>query len=149
VEPGVLDVQSWDWLQQDLERLLDQTQPRARQRLSPEAFELRFLSTTVEFLELDAEATKAFENAVDEALDKVDGAREHMLLRQAENEPDPDQTDEMLEWHQIWEEFGKAQLQAAGYLLAVLDARPRHQLLREKIMKWLLRLDYGIGTATR
>ena len=149
LEPGVLDVQAWDWLQQDLERMLDETKAHAPHRLSPEAFEAKFLGATVEFLEIDAEATKTFQTAVNKALDEIDRARADMLRRKAKIEPDLDETRALLESRAGWEEYGKAQHHAARHPLAVLQARPRHQLLRETMLKWLLRLDYGMNTAAQ
>ena len=148
-EPGVLDVQAWDWLQQDLERIVDQTRARARQRLSPEAFMAKFRGATVEFLELDDEATQAFESAVYEALEEIGSARAHMLRRQPQTEPDLDEAVAMGRNRAAWKDFGEAQRRAQRHPLAVLDERPRHQLLREDILKWLLRLDYGNRAAAR
>ena len=148
-EPGVLDVQAWDWLQQDLERIVDQTRAKARQRLSPEAFKAKFLGATVEFLELDDEATHAFESAVYEALEEIDSARAHMLRQQAHTEPGLDEAVAMGRRRAAWKDFTEAQRHAERHPLAVLDKRPRHQLLREEILKWLLRLDYGSRAAAR
>lgn len=148
-EPGVLDVQAWDWLQQDLELIVDQTRAKARQRLSPEAFMAKFRGATVEFLELDDEATRAFESAVYEALEEIGSARAHMLRRQPQTEPDLDEAVAMGRNRAAWKDFGEAQRHAQRHPLAVLDERPRHQLLREDILKWLLRLDYGNRAAAR
>ena len=148
-EPGVLDVQAWDWLQQDLERIIDQTRAKARQRLSPEAFKAKFLGATVEFLALDDESTHAFESAVYQALEEIDGAREHMLRQQAQTTPDLDEAVAIGRRRAAWEDFGAAQRHAARHPLAVLHERPRHQLLREDMLKWLLRLDYGSRAAAR
>jgi hypothetical protein len=149
VEPGVLDVQAWDWLQQDLERIIDQTKAHTHNRLSPEAFEAKFVDATTEFLDIDAETTRTFRSAVNKALDEIQAARHEMLRRKAKLEPDLDETNAMLESRAGWKEYSKAQRHAVRHPLAVLEARGRHQLLREKMLMWLLRLDYGIGTATR
>ncbi len=148
-EPGVLDVQAWDWLQQDLERIVDQTRAKARQRLSPEAFKAKFLGATVEFLEFDDEATHAFESAVYKALEEIDGAREHVLRQPAQTEPGLDETVAMGRRRAAWKDFGEAQRHTKRHPLAVLDERPRHELLREDLLKWLLRLDYGSRAAAR
>ncbi len=148
-EPGVLDVQAWDWLQQDLERIVDQTRAKARQRLSSEVLKAKFLGATVEFLELDDEATDAFESAVYKALEEIDSARERMRRQQAHTEPGLDAAVAMGRRRAAWKDFGGAQRHAKRHPLAVLDERPRHQLLREDILKWLLRLDYGSRAAAR
>ena len=147
LEPGVLDVQAWDWLQQDLVRMLDQTPANAAERLSPEAFEAKFLGATVEFLEIDAEEAEIFQTAVDQALGEIEGAREEMLRRKPELEPGLDEAVAMNASQAGWEEYARAQRDAVRHPLAVLQERPRHQLLREDMLKWLLRLAYGMGAA--
>ncbi len=147
LEPGVLDVQAWDWLQQDLDRMLDQTREKARNRLSPEAFKSKFIGATAEFLEIDAEATSTFEAAVTKALTEIDVARTDMLRRKSRTESEPDETAAMLASRAGWAEYGQAQRRAVRHPLAVLQARPRHELLRETMLKWLLRLDYGMSAA--
>jgi hypothetical protein len=149
IEPGVLDVQAWDWLQQDLEQMIDQTKAHARDRLSPEAFEARYVDATVEYLEIDTVTARTLQSAVNEALAEIDGARVNMPRRKDELAPYPNETDAMRASRDAWQAYGKAQRHAVRYPLAVLDPRPRHQLLREKMLQWLLRLDYGIGAAAR
>ena len=149
LEPGVHDVQAWDWLQQDLERMLDLTAERAHNRLTREEFEAKYLGATAEFLEIDTQTTTTFETAVNKALDEIAGARATMLLRKPKSEPDLDETAAMLASRAGWAEFGKAQRHAVRHPLAVLEARPRHQLLRETMLKWLLRLEYGMGAASQ
>jgi len=147
LEPGVLDVQAWDWLQQDLDRMLDQTREKARNRLSPEAFKAKFIGATAEFLDIDAEATSTFEAAVNKAITEIDQARTDMLRQKPRTEPDPDEKAAMLASRAGWAEYGQAQHRAVRHPLAVLQARPRHELLRETMLKWLLRLDYGMSAA--
>jgi hypothetical protein len=148
LEPGVLDVQAWDWLQQDLERMLGLATTPARNRLSPEAFEAKYLGATVEFLEIDAEGSRTFQTAVGKALDEIEGARANMLRRKPESEPGLDETAAMLSSRASWEQYREAQSHAMRHPLALLQERPRHQLLRETMLKWLLRLDYGMGAAS-
>jgi hypothetical protein len=143
LEPGVLDVQAWDWLQQDLARMLRETETHTSIPRSPKAFEAKFLGATVEFLEIDAEETEAFQTAVNKALNEIGGARTDILRRTAAVAPDFDETDAMLNSRAGWEEYGKAQRHALRHPLAVLQERPRHQLLREEMLKWLLNLHYG------
>jgi ABC-type nitrate/sulfonate/bicarbonate transport system substrate-binding protein len=143
----VLDVQAWDWLQQDLKRMLDQTREKARNRLSPEAFKAKFIGATAEFLEIDAEATSTFEAAVNKAITEIDQARTDMLRQKTNSESEPDETAAMLASRAGWAEYGQAQRRAVRHPLAVLQARPRHELLRETMLKWLLRLNYGMGAA--
>jgi hypothetical protein len=143
LEPSVLDVQAWDWLQQDLVRMLDEARAHSPDRLSPKAFEEKFLGATVEFLEFDAEETKTFQTAVDKALDEIGEARADMLHRQVD--PDVDETAAMLASRARWEAYTRAQRRAARYPIAALQPRPRHQLLREGMLTWLLRLNYGVA----
>lgn len=153
LEPGVLDVQAWDWLQQDLDRMLDQTRKTARNRLSAEAFKAKFIGATAEFLEIDAEATSTFEAAVNKAITEIDTARADMkvgkdkLQKKQEGGSDPDENAAMVASRAGWVEYGEAQHRAVSHPLAALQARPRHELLRESMLKWLLRLDYGMSAA--
>ncbi len=148
LEPGVLDVQAWDWLQQDLSRMLDLTTAPAHRRLSVEAFETKYLGATVEFLQIDAEGTKTFQIAVNKALAEIEGARASML-RQRPSEVDLDDAAAMRRSQTMWEEYRKAQNHATRYPLAQLEERPRHELLREAILRWLLRLDFGMEAAAK
>jgi hypothetical protein len=145
----VLDVQAWDWLQQDLDRMLDEITAHATHRLSPKAFEVKFVGATVEYLEIDAKTTQSFQVAVNAALDEIDGARADMLRGSQMREPGLDETAALRDSRARWEAYGEAQRHAARHPLAVLEARPRHELLREKMLKWLLRLNYGMAAAAR
>ncbi len=147
LEPGVLDVQAWDWLQQDLDRMLDQTRKNARNRLSAEAFKAKFIGATAEFLEMNAEATSTFEAAVNKAVTEIDQARTDILRQKSSTEPGPGEKAAMVAPREGWVEYGQAQHRAVRHPLAALQARPRHQLLRESMLKWLLRLDYGMSAA--
>ena len=149
IEPGVLDVQAWDWLQQDLEQMIDQTKAHTRDRLSPEAFESRYVGATVEYLEIDTVTARTLQSAVNEALAEIDGARAKMQQRKDELAPHPNETDAMRASRDAWQAYGKAQRHAVRHPLAVLEPQPRQQLLRENMLRWLLRLDYGIGAAAR
>jgi hypothetical protein len=150
LEPSVLDVQAWDWLQQDLDRLFDETAaPRARQRTSPEAFEEKFVHVTAEFLEIDPVETDTFKIAVTRALEEIQQARSRLLLGTVNAELDLDESAAMLASRALWVEYGEAQRHAARHPLAVLQAQPRHELLREDMLKWLLRLAYGIGEVAK
>jgi hypothetical protein len=145
----VLDVQAWDWLQQDLEQTLDEAAARVTHRLSPEAFEAKFVGATVEYLQLDDETTQSFQVAVNRALDEIDGARAEMLRGKRRKEPGLDESTALRESRASWEVYGKAQRHAVRHPLAVLEARPRHELLREEMLRWLLRLDYGMTAAAQ
>ena len=149
LEPGVLDVQAWDWLQMDLERMLVLTNAPAYERLSPDAFEQKYLSATTEFLEIDAEASEAFRIAVGKAIDELRIARTSMLGRSSNSEPGVDATAAMHESRTHWTEYRKAQSHATRHPLALLQELPRHELLREKILKWLLRFEYGMQAAAK
>jgi hypothetical protein len=149
IEPGVLDVQAWDWLQQDLEKMIDRTKAHARDRLSPEAFEAKYVGSTVEYLEIDTATARTLQRAVNKALAEIDGARVNMQRRKDELAPHPNETDAMRASRDAWHAYGKAQRHAVRHPLAVLEPQPRQQLLRENMLRWLLRLDYGMGAAAR
>jgi len=150
LEPGVLDVQAWDWLQQDLNRMLDLTTAPPPNHLSSMVFEERYLGATVEYLDVDAEEGRIFEVAVGKALDELAGARDDMLRqapKQAPSGSNVDETAAMLESRASWTAYRKAQSHAARHPLDLLQELPRHELLRETMLKWLLRLEYGIEAA--
>jgi len=149
LEPGVLDVQAWDWLQMDLDRLLDLTNSTAYQRLAPKAFEAKYLGATVEFLEIDADIGEAFQVAVGKALVGLDAARQGFFQKQTKYESPIDEESAMLRSRANWEEYRKAQSHALLLPLALLEELPRHELLRETMLRWLLRLNYGIEAAAK
>ncbi len=147
LEPGVLDVQAWDWLTQDLDRMLDLITAHGSNRLSPEAFEAKFVDATAKFLEFDADETEVFQAAVKRALDEIEAARAEMLRQKSTAKPDRDETTAMLASRASWGVYSEAQHHAVRYPLGVLQQRPRHELLREGMLKWLLRLKFGMGAA--
>jgi hypothetical protein len=149
LEPSVLDVQAWDWLQQYLGRLVDEIGAPSRNRPSAKAFEANFVRATTEFLESDSEETDAFQIAVIQALEEIEQARARMLQGKSQAELDLDETAAMLASRARWVEYREAQRHAARHTLAVLQAQPRHELLREHMLKWLLRLAYGIGEVAK
>jgi len=149
VEPGVLDVQAWDWLQQDLERLVDDTSTPTRQRLSAGNFQTRYVDATITYLELDAQGMAGFRQAVAEALGEIGEARRAMLSSRSGSTSELALTDSMVDSQTRSDAYGRAQRHAARLPLVVLESRPRHQLLREQMLKWLLSLDYGISAASR
>ncbi|NQY92239.1 MAG: hypothetical protein HRT46_11380 [Deltaproteobacteria bacterium] len=69
------------------------------------------------------------------------------LQKKQKGGSDPDEKAAMLASRAGWAEYGQAQRRAMRHPLAALQARPRHQLLRETMLKWLLRLDYGMSAA--
>ncbi len=87
--------------------------------------------------------------AVYKALEEIGSARERMLRQQAQTEPGLDEAVAMGRRRAAWKDFGEAQRHAERHPRAVLDEQPRHQLLREDILTWLLRLDYGSRAAAR
>lgn len=149
VEPGVLDVQAWDWLQQDLGKMVDDTETQARQRLSPGSFQTRYVDATITYLELDEGTMAVFRRTVAEALGEIGDARRVMLSSRFGSEPGLAMTDSMANSQARSDRYARAQRHAARLPLAVLESRPRHQLLREQMLKWLLGLDYGISAASR
>ena len=137
--------------------MLDRTTAPPPNHLSSKVFEERYLGATVEYLEVDAEDGRIFEVAVGKALDELAGARDDMLRQaptqaptqapQTPSESNIDETAAMLESRASWTAYRKAQSHAARHPLDLLQELPRHELLRETMLKWLLRLEYGIEAA--
>ena len=80
---------------------------------------------------------------------EINAARDAMTLAQSTIDPALDASAATRERRTSWREFGDAQRHAVRHLTAELQARPRHQLLQEGVMKWALRLDYGVRAAAR
>ncbi len=148
-EPGVKDVQEWDWLQQDLEQFLALTDRDARGRLAPDPFRTEYIGATIEFLELDDEDARRFGSSVDLALADIASARQKMEAPPVAGEHADQHPHPLARSAARWDAFRGAQREAVRHVLDALDEKPRHRLLRDGGLKWLLRLDYGLRAAAR
>jgi hypothetical protein len=135
---GFTDTQEFDLLWKDL-RVLEQ---RAK-GFGPDAYKARFLARTVAFLQLDDPGAKRFTRAVDLALQDLDDARARAAKEAAEEPYDPDKTETVTSARASWTDYQKAQRASIARILALLDARPRHQMFKNDCLKWALQLDYG------
>ncbi len=130
-------------------------QKRAK-KLGPEAFKEEYLTLMIEFLTLEESEEKVFRSAVDQALVTLSQARTRMLKKQAQAlAADSGNADTSTTWsgeskkslearHDAWEVLRKEQMVASDLLLPALGQKPRHQLLVERRLDFLLRLEYSI-----
>ena len=148
-EPTVEDVQHWDWLEVDLDRLIDEARPRARKRLDAGEFTKEYFKVSLEYLKLDEDDRKRFETAVQAGLTAIDDARKKMEDVRAATRYDEAQPDSIQVWKDTQAEFLARQKTAANSLVESLPARPRTTLMREQALTWLVRYDFGIRHANR
>ncbi len=148
-EPNADDAQQWHWLQQDLDRMIDNTRPKARKRLAPEAFRDEYLAATVKYLQLEDDERTKFEAAAAGALTSIDEARTAMQTAQEDTPYDEDDPDSIEAWKDAQATFKDQQNEAAEQLLAAIPERGRTTLLREEALRWVVRYDFGMQHAGR
>ncbi len=133
-----VDAQDFDQLFQDLAKL--QTKAGG---LGAVDFKLRAIDRTAEYLDLPPDARIRFAQAVDRALGEIDDARTDLRkanARAIELEA-PQQARLRRENQETWQAEAR---RASDRLLSVLDPEPRHRLLAEKRLEWLMRVDHSV-----
>ncbi len=148
-EPTSDDAQHWEWLEQDLELLIDQTRPKARKRLEAGEFEKRYLKASIEHLRLAPDEQVAFEKAAHKGLAAIDEARTQMQDAQQDSPYDENDGESVRAWRDIQQAFDDQQREAAAELAGALPRRRRTTMMRENTARWLIRLDFGIQHANR
>lgn len=133
-EPTVEDVQHWDWLEVDLDRLIDEARPRARKRLDAGEFTKEYFKVSLEYLKLDEDDRKRFETAVQAGLTAIDDARKKMDDVRASTKYDEAKPDSTQVWQDTQAEFLARQKKAANGLVQSLPARRRTTLMREQAL---------------
>jgi len=142
--PTTADVQSLDQLWREIDKL----QKQAAELGEPE-FTTQAVRLTTDFLELDEDDADDFRTTVDAALLELDAARENMRLANVEILSLPEGDEATLLRRDSWARWQEEQRAAADGLLAALSAGPRHRMLAEERLIWLLRLDYSIQAARK
>jgi len=131
---------------QAVERLWDDL--RALQskavELGPEQYLKSVVASTVGFLGLEGDAAEQFGAGVDEGLRALHSAREAMERLHAETDAEPLSSESIAARREAWSAWQADQGAAADHLLPALEPTARHNLLAEKRLFWLLRLDYGL-----
>lgn len=148
------EIQQFDIMWSDLEGL-----QREAKALGAEVFEARYLARSLEYLQLDEDAEARFGAALEDALAELTAAR--LRLQQAEARAlqagappppagtlmaDPAATALRREAFVQWQE---EQREASDAILGALLDTPRHRLLAERRLDWLLQLDYSRRTRAR
>ena len=106
-------------------------------------FRVRAVARTVEYLGLDPEERIRFVAVVEAALADVAAARARVEETSRETAADPLAPASVAARRDAWEVWQREQADASDRLLEVLEAKPRHRLLAEQRLLWLLKLDYG------
>ncbi len=148
-EPTVEDVQQWTWLRDDLNRLIDNTRPKSRRRVEPEEFKKRYMTASLEYLQLDREELDQFETAVKSSLKTIVEARAIMQTDQSKIRYDEEDTNSITAWRKTQKTFLEQQEKAAEAIVASLPERRRTTLMREQALRWIVRYDFGIQHASR
>jgi hypothetical protein len=137
--PTTVEVQEVERLWDDLGAL----QVEAAE-LGPDQYLRSVVARTAEFLDLDEDAAERFGAGVDEGLRALLSAREAMERAQAETGAQPMSSETIASRREAWSAWQADQDAAADLLLPALEPTARHNLLAEKRLFWLLRLDYGL-----
>ena len=127
-----VDAQDFDQLWLDLEAL-------QQAKLNGADFERRFVARTAKYLQLGDAAVLV--GAVALALGDLEQARSRMERALASSNGTAVPTTEVR--RKAWGRWQEEQRAASDRLLAALQTTPRHGLLAEKRLLWLLRLDYS------
>lgn len=133
-----VDAQEFDQLWRDLQSLHD-----GATELAPAEFKARAVRRTADFLELDPDQRLRFVEVVDLALTGLEDARARM--ERVDLATSGAETPESITTRQdAWHRWRAEQRSASDRLMDALESSsPRHWLLAEKRLLWLLRLDYG------
>ena len=133
-------------------------------KLGPEQYKQLFLGSTTAYLKLDTEQVASFRNVVDEGLQRLEEARDHRttieklrLTRQKDNAMGSLQQDSwsgespalVAARRDTWTEWRDDQRETSDLLLSALQQSPRHDLLAERRLLWLLKLDFSLRDAQR
>ncbi len=148
-EPTADDSQKWHWLQQDLDRMIDDTRPKARKRMTAEEFRAGYLKSSAEYLELTADERTKFDAAANRAVESIEDARAAMQTAQADTPYDEDKPESIEAWKNAQATFKEQQANAAKAFSASLPVRSRTTLMREESLRWVVRLDFGLKHAGR
>ncbi len=146
------DAQSLDQLDRALDTLRDEAPS-----LGAEEFKTRALGLTLAYLQFDGpeqvDRAARFVTVVDQALAEIDGARAQMEAVNAQaiadTQGDVESDESILARREAWGSWQVAQRDAGDLLLTAMIPCPRHGLLAEQRLIWLLRLDYGIRAGQR
>ncbi|MFT4540869.1 MAG: hypothetical protein ACI841_001073 [Planctomycetota bacterium] len=136
--PTTLEVQQADQLWSELAQLQSSAVD-----LGTEAFLHASIVRTTEFLQADAKSGAQFESATRQALQELRDARARMEQIHSGLDGMLDGAASIATQRAAWSAWQESQAEAAETLAGVLDPSPRHGLLAEKALFWLLTLDYG------
>ncbi|MEM7200672.1 MAG: hypothetical protein AAF628_10425 [Planctomycetota bacterium] len=131
------DAQDFDQLWRELESLQG-----AAASLPTGELKRRIVQRTLAYLRLEGDAAARFVSGVDAALDDLSAAGSRMQQANVEVSRAEDPTSVRAR-RDAWSRWQQEQRDASDRLLEVLEARPRHRLLIDQRLLWLLRLDYA------
>lgn len=146
------DIQEFDMMWSDLESLQEQSA-----QLDPRQYKQKFLERTIAYLRLDPEQTKTFEAVVDQSLERLNLAKDQLAAAnkqtiqvkgEANHSPRESWSGEepasIAARRDAWSRWSDDQRESSDLLLSALQSTPRHDLLAERRLLWLLKLDFGL-----
>ena len=130
--------------------------------LGQEQFKKEFLLSTTTYLQLDSEQTKKFLRVVDEGLKRLDEARDRLKITRKptlvqDGDAGKSQQDSwsgerpasIAARRDAWSQWRDDQRESSDLLLSGLQPSPRHDLLVERRLLWLLKLDFSLRNAPK
>lgn len=138
------DVQSLDQLWRELANLQN-----GAARLGKDGFTEAAVGATAAYLELEPARAELFAATVSAALQDLDAARRVQRASESALAADPSTDQAIAARREAWGRWQEAQRAAADLILAALEPSPRHGMLAEDRMLWLLKLDAGRSAAER
>ena len=115
-------------------------------RIGPDEFRTRLLRVTMDYLQLDGARRQEFVRVAEQALSEVANAEQTVLEQTASLAVAPGSKESPGNVHDrqhTWVQGQETKRLASERLLGVLDSTPRHRLLVERRLLWLLKLDYS------
>ena len=131
------DAQDIDTLWREIQFLQDRAE-----RFGSEEFQDKFLDATALYLKFDEPSRSRFHEVVDEALEHLRSARTALdkVHQKATHNPE----EAIPARRKAWSQWQAEQRAASDRLLVAMDESARHDLLAEKRLHWLLRLDHTV-----
>ena len=139
-----VDAKDFDQLWLDLQFLQDEAP-----ELDAAEYKRRVVRKTARYLELDSDQELRFAEVVDLELGDLRDARARMEKINLQTTHSSENPLAVIALRNAWRRWQHEQKMASDRLLDALQSTPRHRLLAEKRLLWLLRLDYSMRPEAR
>ena len=141
------DIQEFDLMWSKLEVLQKQAA-----KLGPDEYKRRFIESTARYLALESDQKQNFVSVVNQGLHRLDEARHSFKTKRENNESSEtkavgfngESPTVIAARRDRWSQWRDHQRQTSDLLLAALQPTPRHKLLAERRLLWLLKLDFSL-----